>query len=101
MQPMTATSESMRTRPKVLVIGGEDVHARIDLMRGLADGYRLAAAGTSRDLAVRFQLAEFQYFYYPLNRGLGPFSDLCAFLMLGRLLARLRPDIVHAFDTKP
>jgi glycosyltransferase involved in cell wall biosynthesis len=101
MQTMTAKSESTRTRPKVLIIGGEDVHARIDLMRGLADGYTVAAAGTSRDVAVRFAQAGFAYFYYPLTRGLGPLSDLVALLMLGRLLARYRPDIVHAFDTKP
>jgi glycosyltransferase involved in cell wall biosynthesis len=87
--------------PRVLIVGSEDVDARIELMRGLADGYTLAAAGTSRELETPFAQSGFRYFYYPLSRGLGPASDLGALVALWRLLARFRPHIVHAFDTKP
>jgi glycosyltransferase involved in cell wall biosynthesis len=100
-QPIQTRAGGRRLLPKVLIVGGEDVHARIDLMRGLADAYTLAAAGTSPDLAPEFARAGFWYFRYPLGRGLGPFSDLGALAALWRLLTRLRPQIVHAFDTKP
>jgi glycosyltransferase involved in cell wall biosynthesis len=90
-----------RLPPKVLFVGGEDVHARIDLMRGLSEDHIVAAAGTNADLASAFALAGFRYFAYPLARGVGPRSDVCAFVMLWRLMRSYRPDIVHAFDTKP
>jgi lipopolysaccharide/colanic/teichoic acid biosynthesis glycosyltransferase/glycosyltransferase involved in cell wall biosynthesis len=87
--------------PKVLIVGGEDVHARIDLMRGLTDGYRPAAAGASRELGPTFARCGFPYYYYPLGRGVDLFSDLYAIGALWRLIRRVRPTLVHAFDTKP
>jgi glycosyltransferase involved in cell wall biosynthesis len=87
--------------PKVLIIGSDDVNARLDLMRGLAGTYALAAAGTSRELAPCFERSGFAYHYYPLSRGARLFSDAYALVALCRLLGRLRPRIVHAFDTKP
>src|SRR5260370_27768265 len=98
--PMTK-SELGPWQPKVLIIGGEDVHARIELMRGLSGTYTLAAAGTARELALPFDRSGFPYFYYPLSRGVGPFSDVYAMVALLRLLGHFRPHIVHAFDTKP
>jgi glycosyltransferase involved in cell wall biosynthesis len=95
------TPDSSRLQPKVLIVGSEDVHARIELMRGLADTYALEAAGTARDLAPAFARSGFPYHCYPLVRGVGPFSDLYALVALWRLMDRVRPHIVHAFDTKP
>jgi glycosyltransferase involved in cell wall biosynthesis len=95
------TSDSAGTLPKVLIIGTVDVHARIDLMRGLAGAYSLAAAGTSTELAPHFERSRFPYHHYRMGRDVGPFSDGYALVALYRLLARLRPQIVHAFDTKP
>jgi glycosyltransferase involved in cell wall biosynthesis len=94
-------AESARLLPKVLIIGSDDVHARIELMRGLADAYTLEAAGSSPGLAPAFALGGFPYHCYPLYRGVGPLSDVCALVALWRLMKRVRPDIVHAFDTKP
>src|SRR5439155_6903393 len=101
MRPMRTESEFAQWQPKVLIVGGEDVHARIELMRGLSGAYTLAAAGTARDLAYPFAQSGFPYFYYPLSRGVGPFSDVYAMVALWRLLGHFRPHIVHAFDTKP
>ena len=99
MRPIMA--DSPRNLPKVLILGTEDVHARIDLMRGLADEYEVAAAGSNPDLAQPFAQAGFRYFHYPLARGMGPCSDVIAVAALWRLLASVKPDILHAFDTKP
>ena len=96
-----ARPDSPRKQPTVLILGGEDVHARIELMRGLESDFAVAAAGTSRDLAPRFEHSGFPYHYYPLGRGLGPLADSYALLTLWRLMNRLKPQIVHAFDTKP
>jgi glycosyltransferase involved in cell wall biosynthesis len=87
--------------PRALILGGEDVHARIPLMRGLADSFSVAAAGTAPTLAMAFQRAGFRYFPYQLSRGLDPLADLSALASLWRLLRRFRPQVVHAFDTKP
>jgi glycosyltransferase involved in cell wall biosynthesis len=91
----------MRLPPKVLIVGGEDVHARIDLMRGLAEDHLMAAAGSTPHLAPAFAQAGFRYFDYPLSRGVGPCSDVYALGSLWRLMRSYRPGVVHAFDTKP
>jgi glycosyltransferase involved in cell wall biosynthesis len=101
MKRSLATSDSAFLPPKVLIIGSEDVHTRIDLMRGLAKDHVIAAAGSNPELAPDFARAGFHYFSYPLARGVGPVSDVHAFAALWRLMRSYRPDIVHAFDTKP
>ena len=98
---MIAKTNLSSCSPRVLLIGGEDVDARIELMQSLADEFTLAAAGTSRALAERFTAKGFQYFYYPLGRGSDPFRDAYALRGLWRVLRHYRPHIVHTFDTKP
>src|SRR5438046_1088100 len=98
MQRFPANSGTPRMQPKVLILGGDDVHARIELMRGMAGAFTMEAAGTSRNLAEPFARNGFAYHYYPLSRTVGPLSDLYAIVALWRLMERLRPDIVHAFD---
>jgi glycosyltransferase involved in cell wall biosynthesis len=101
MYRIVTKPDSPAKLPKVLFIGSEDLHARIELMRGLEGTYSLAAAGTSPELAPCFERNGFPYHYCPLSRGVRPFSDAYALVGLCRLLERLRPKIVHAFDTKP
>src|SRR6266849_5798443 len=101
MQEVMTKSELGQSQPKVLIIGGADVHGRIELMRGLSSAYNLAAAGTAPELALAFSKSGFPYFYYPLSRGVGPFSAVSAMVALLRMLGHFRPQIVHAFDTKP
>jgi glycosyltransferase involved in cell wall biosynthesis len=87
--------------PQVLMVGTEDVDMRIELMQELRDEFTLAAAGTSPALGRRFEDAGFEYFHYPLPRGTSPARDLYGFVALLRLLRRLRPTVVHSFDSKP
>jgi len=88
-------------RPSVLLIGGPDVDARLDLMFELRDRYDVRAAGTATDLEPRFREASFGYDFYPLGRGANPLSDLRAFISLVRVCKERRPDVIHTFDTKP
>ena len=75
--------------------------SRLDLMQRLRDDFCLSAAGTNLFLRTAFQQAAFPYDTYRLARGVNPFADMCTLLSLYRLFWRHRPDLVHAFDTKP
>jgi hypothetical protein len=44
--PMPLSASAAQPRPRVLILGGEDVHARIELMQALAKDFELSAAGS-------------------------------------------------------
>jgi glycosyltransferase involved in cell wall biosynthesis len=88
-------------KPTILIVGGPDVDARIELMQALRDEFSMAAAGSSPQLRQRFAQTGLDYFYYPLSRGSNPFMDIYTAISLWRLFRRLRPHVVHTFDTKP
>lgn len=92
---------SAEERPRILIVGGPDVHKRIGLMTALKDEFRLSAAGSDMMLVDRFASAGFPFFYYPLVRGSTPVADLRAARCLQRLFRLYEPDIVHAFASKP
>lgn len=84
----------------ICVVGGEDVRMRIPLLKKLQKrGHRCCAIG-SED-GSRFARAGIPYERYDLNRGLNPIADLKSIIQLHRILADLKPDVAHAFDTKP
>jgi glycosyltransferase involved in cell wall biosynthesis len=91
----------MSTKPKVLLVGTIDVDARLELMRFLRDDFDISALGSSESLHEKFQAEGFEYTYYPLNRKANPISDVIALIRLFFIFRRLKPDLVHAFDTKP
>ena len=88
-------------KPKVLIVGGIDVDARIELMQQLIGEFQLFAAGTDKSINIAFQQAGFKYYTYPMTRGATPISDARTFLSLVRLIRRSQPDIIHSFATKP
>ncbi len=81
-------------------IGGEDVRLRIPLLEVLRrHGFAIGAVGS--EPGQQFADAGIPYWSYPLRRGPSPLSDLTSWRHLHRLFRTHRPDIVHAFDTKP
>ncbi|MCA9246205.1 MAG: glycosyltransferase family 4 protein [Planctomycetales bacterium] len=81
-------------------VGGEDVHMRLPLLRSLRGlGYRVGAVGSGDGRA--FAADDIPYYNYPLNRWISPFADRRSTFQLRRLIESERPDVVHAFDTKP
>ena len=88
-------------RPRVCLVGGPDVDARLDLMRQLAPDFDIFAVGTSERLGEVFAEAGFSYRRYPMSRGVNPLRDAYAILQLVRIFRQERPTIVHTFDTKP
>ncbi len=94
-------SANMLPCPRVVFVGGPDVDMRIPLMKALRSEFDLVAVGSNRHLSMRFEQSNFHFFGYPLNRGIKPLGDLKTLSALTLLFRRLRPDIVHTFDTKP
>jgi glycosyltransferase involved in cell wall biosynthesis len=84
----------------LLYIGGEDHHLRIPAMLALREhGFRVTAAGTGD--AAPFAEAGIDYRRFWFDRFVNPRSDWVALTTLSRLLAEVRPQIAHSFDTKP
>lgn len=86
--------------PTVWHVGGEDVSLRIPLLKQLRQrGFDVGAVGSESPHA--FDAAGIAYFHYPLHRGISPLADRRSRTRLRELFAAHRPDVVHAFDTKP
>jgi glycosyltransferase involved in cell wall biosynthesis len=87
-------------KPRVSIVGGVDVRARLPLMERLRDEFELVAVGAGPEDA--FAEAGFAYrCYAPAQHArVSPLDDARAFLALARIFRAERPQIVHAFDTK-
>jgi hypothetical protein len=87
--------------PKVLLIGGDDVDARLELMHCLKDAFNVSALGSLPALGHKFSAQGVGYRSFHLSRQVNPLADL---LIVGQLVFMLRglgPQIVHAFGGKP
>ena len=91
----------MSSLPKVLLAGGPDIDARLDLMRRLNGDFDISAIGSSPTLYERFQAEGFEYHTYRLSRKANPFLDLLMVAQVVFMLRKFEPQIVHTFDSKP
>jgi len=91
----------MESLPKVLLVGGHDVNARIDLIKRLRVYYEIMAAGSSAEIASAFDKDNIEYFVYPAFHEINVFQNIRAMLSLYGLFRKVKPSIVHTFDTKP
>jgi glycosyltransferase involved in cell wall biosynthesis len=91
----------MTNLPRVLIVGGSDVDARLELMNCLSDSFDVSALGSLSSLHDRFRAQGFGYTTYRLGRGANPVSDLSTLGQLLSVFCRIRPHVVHTFDTKP
>ncbi|MGE3173745.1 MAG: glycosyltransferase family 4 protein [Planctomycetota bacterium] len=101
MSDSPAEQRGEAPRAKVVLIGGPDVDARLPLVHRLAPEFDVTVFGASSMLAETFAQHGVSFRAYPLDRRLAPFSDVRTVRALTKLLRELRPDLVHAFDTKP
>ena len=82
------------------LIGGEDVQLRLPFVRALKSrGFPVTVCGTMNADASEYLDVAFQG--YSMKRRLAPLADLGTFYQLRRLFRERKPDLVHAFDTKP
>jgi glycosyltransferase involved in cell wall biosynthesis len=89
------------TPPRVMIVGGADVAARLPLMERLRGEFELVAVGCGEEPAAAFAARGFAYrAYAPLHARVSPLDDARGFLELTRIFRAERPRIVHAFDTK-
>ena len=91
----------MDPRPLVAIVGGPDVDARIPLVRELRQQFSFVVFGSDASKAARFEEHGIPFRSYPMSRRVSPLGDLRAIRSLAIAFAGLRPDVVHAFDTKP
>lgn len=91
----------MTSLPRVVLVGGHDVDARLELMRHLRECFNIMALGSEPALSDRFKAEGFTYRRYPLSRGVNPLQDVFTVGRLATIFRKLRPHIVHTFDTKP
>ncbi len=91
----------MDQRSLVALVGGPDVDARIPLVRELSDRFRLLVYGSDHGSAERFEALGIPFRSYPLSRRVSPIGDCFAMRRLAVDFRSTRPDVVHAFDTKP
>jgi glycosyltransferase involved in cell wall biosynthesis len=100
MNPEIYSNFDASPAPTVWHIGGNDVRLRIPLLLKLKEmGFQIGAAG-SED-GIIFAQHGIPYWQYSLNRWVNPVADLSSSLQLFRLFSKHKPDIIHAFDTKP
>jgi len=86
--------------PIIWFVGGEDIRFRIPLLLMLRKmGFSVAAVG-SED-SQPFDQAGINYYKYDLDREISPLSDKKSVRQLVSLFVEHKPDVVHAFDTKP
>lgn len=92
----------MRTENlKVALLGGPDVDARIPLILSLRDAFTFTVIGSHPSRSENFAKHGIAYQSYFLDRGSNPFADLKTFWQLIVLIRKIKPDIIHTFDTKP
>jgi diguanylate cyclase (GGDEF)-like protein len=91
----------MSTLPKVLIVGGPDVDARLELMHSLSDRFEMSALGSQPSLHHKFASEGFRYYSYSLSRNTNPLGDLKSLFQLFAIFRKVQPKIVHTFDTKP
>lgn len=95
-----AASGAAVSEPTVWHIGGDDVRMRIPLLLALRDrGFSVGAVGS--EPATPFREHDIPYRRYALSRWINPLQDRRSVRALRELFERHRPDLVHAFDTKP
>ena len=91
----------MNFLPKVLLAGGPDIDARLDLMHCLNGDFNISAIGSSQLLHNKFLVEGFEYNTYRLGRQANPLLDLITVGQVLLMLRKLKPEIVHTFDSKP
>ena len=90
----------MPRMPTIWYVARDDIRYRIPLLRVLRRrGFSVGAVGS--EPSEPFDRHGIPYWYYPIRRGLNPKTDLQALRRLRNLLSHHKPDVVHAFNTKP
>lgn len=85
-------------RRKICLVGGEDVHKRINLSKYLIEaGFEVTIIGTSS-----YNFPDYiRYENYPLQREFSLLSDLKTIQWYKEYFTNNSFDLIHTFDTKP
>lgn len=85
-------------KKKICLVGGEDVHKRIQLSQYLiASDFEVTIIGTSKQSFPE----NITYHSYNLRRDLSPINDYKTILWYRKFFSDNTFDLIHTFDTKP
>lgn len=86
---------------KIIIVGGEDVSARIDFANQLRElNYEVIIFGSEDEMI--FNNNKILYYRYPLIREFNLVGDIKSVLILRNYLSRYKENLlIHTFDTKP
>lgn len=91
----------MRGIVNLWIVGGEDIHFRRPLAQLLTrSGFRVTLLGSCRPEQCGAD-ESYEHRHYDLDRRFRPVGDIRTVIQLRSLFRAGRPDVVHAFDTKP
>ena len=85
---------------RILCVAGADAALRIPFLTRLTERGHAVVALTS-GAPGPFAAAGIECLSYALHRFVHPTADLATIMALGTHFRRLRPDLIHSFDTKP
>lgn len=88
-------------KPRIAIVGGPDVDARIGLIECLRDEFEFYVVGSDLELRSVFATRGIPYQFYPLESEFSVRSDWRAARRLSRVFRAWPMDLVHCFDTKP
>jgi glycosyltransferase involved in cell wall biosynthesis len=91
----------MNTNYKILIIGGPDVHARIEYIQHFNRKYNFTALGSSTNIKLYFTEKKIKYYDYYLPNNYNPIKIYLSLRNIHSLIKKIKPDIVHTFDTAP
>jgi UDP-N-acetylglucosamine:LPS N-acetylglucosamine transferase len=67
----------------------------------LGEEFEVHVFGSDPSAAEKLHAAGATFHLYPLTRGMRPLRDAGSLAALRRAFRDLRPDVVHAYDSKP
>jgi glycosyltransferase involved in cell wall biosynthesis len=83
------------------LVGGPDVGLRQGMVALLTAEFEVHVFGSNPSDNEKIKAAGGSFHVYRLKRGIHPLSDLRTLAALWRAFRQLKPDVIHAYDSKP
>jgi glycosyltransferase involved in cell wall biosynthesis len=85
----------------IMIIGGDDVNARIDLIKRINKKYNICCVGSSESIRRYFDNNDIKYFKYDLPNKNNILDYIRGFFQLLIIIKKVKPGLVLTFDTIP
>ncbi len=85
----------------IMIIGGNDVNARIELIKIINKKYSVCCVGSSKKIGAYFQNDGIKYYSYELSNTYNVYKYLSSLVQLIIIIKKVKPKLVLTFDTIP